>query len=155
VEARQPMTILLLCQCGPGQLGSLTAHGPGGPALCSPDPDAVATAQHCFPDRRIEVHARYREPALAHGSGPAGRLRRLGWMLRPGPGDESAESVRRRVIDGSVRLVELAKQHQESTLVAGPWLLGLVAYKLNGIGYRGSILRAFKPGESRAYLYGA
>jgi len=149
------MTIVLLCQGPPGALAALTPSGPGGPALCSPHADAVATAQRCFPDRRIEVHERYREPGLAGTAGPAGGWRRLAWMLRPGPGDESAESVRRRVIDGSVRLVELAKQHQESTLVAGPWLLGLVAYKLNGIGYRGSILRAFKPGESRAYLYGA
>jgi hypothetical protein len=149
------MTIVLLCQCGAPRSASLPVSGPGGPTLCSPDPEAVSTAQRCFPDRRIEVQDRYREPALAGGGGSAGGLRRLRWMLHPGRGDESAESVRRRVIDSSVRLVELAKQHQESTLVAGPWLLALVAYKLNGIGYRGPIFRRFRPGESRSYQYGA
>jgi len=63
--------------------------------------------------------------------------------------------VRRRVIESSVRLVELAKLHQESTVVAGPWLLGLVGMKLAGIGYRGPILARFKPGECRRFRYGA
>ena len=155
MEPKLPMTIVLVCQSPAEGLAALVPSGPGGPALCSPDAGAVATAQRRYPDRRIEVHERFREPRLGGDGGPAGRLRRLRWMLRPGPADESSESVRRRVIDSTVRLVELAKAHQESSLVAGPWLLGLVAFKLNGIGYRGPILRAFKPGESRLYLYGA
>ncbi|HXC63282.1 MAG TPA: hypothetical protein VNZ67_02935 [bacterium] len=155
MDPKLPMTIVLVCQSPAPELPALPAEGPGGPALCSPNAEAVATAQRRYPDRRIEVHERFREPGLAGATSPAGRLRRLRWMLRPGPGDESAESVRRRVIDSTVRLVELAKAHQESTLVAGPWLLGLVAFKLNGIGYRGPILRTFKSGESRQYRYGA
>jgi|GEM_PF-6647253 hypothetical protein len=155
MDPKLPRTIVLVCQSPASALAALPVEGPGGPALCSPDAGAVATAQRRYPDRRIEVHERFREPSLANASGPAGRLRRLRWMLRPGPGDESAESVRRRVVDSAVRLVELAKAHQESTLVAGPWLLGLVAFKLNGIGYRGPILRPFKSGESRLYRWGA
>ena len=153
MDAKPLMTIELICQAPPAGLAGLQAAAGAGPVLSSPHPDAVALAQKAYPERRIEVHERFREPSLA-GCGNPGTFRRLAWMLRPSQGDESAESVRRRVIDSSVRLVELAKLHQSSTLVAGPWMLGLVAFKLNGIGYRGAFLRGFKAGERRSYVYG-
>jgi hypothetical protein len=135
-------------QAPPASLAALKPlPGPGGIVLCAPQPDAVATAQRLYPDRRIEVKTLYREPLLDEGRGL------LGWMLRARPAEEAHEAVRRRVIDTSIRLIEVAKQDGEATLVAGPRLLRLLAFKLNSIGYRGSLLRGMGAGEERIYEY--
>jgi hypothetical protein len=131
--------------------------GQGSPILCASQPAAVATAQRIFPDRRIEVKSQYREPALHPPALPGrwrpGTWRRLSlihWMLRPEVG-EAAEEARRRVIDSTGRLIGLAKEHDEAVLIAGPALLRLVAFKLNGLGFRGPLFRPFKPGVQTFY----
>jgi hypothetical protein len=120
------------------------AAGPGATVLCAPN--ASMAAQRLYPDRRIEVKALYAEPRSRGGL--------LGWMLRPRPDDEAAEAVKRRVIDCAVRLTQLAKSDQAASLVAGPRLLRLVAFKLGAIGWQGPLLRGFKPGEARHFHYG-
>jgi hypothetical protein len=131
--------------------------GQGSPILCASQPTAVATAQRIYPDRRIEVKSQYREPALRPPKLPGrwrpGTWRRLSliaWMLSPA-GGEGAEEVRRRVIDSTGRLIGFAKEHDEAVLVAGPALLRLVAFKLNGLGFRGPLFRPFKPGVQAHY----
>ena len=148
------MVITLQAQAGPDYLGKLAKlAGQGAPVLCAPQPPAVATAQHLYPDRRIEVKTLYGEPQLDPHR-PLYRLLGLwGWMLAPGPQDEASEMVRRRVIDTNIRLIQVAKEHGEATLVAGPLFLRLIAVKLNAIGYRGPLLSAPKAGESRVYEY--
>ncbi|HTA16525.1 MAG TPA: hypothetical protein VK786_02120, partial [bacterium] len=71
--------------------------------------------------------------------------------LRP-EGGEAAEAARRRVVDCSVRLIGLAKEHDEAVLVAGPALLRLVAFKLNGLGFRGPLFKAFPVGVPVSYV---
>jgi hypothetical protein len=140
--------ITLRCQAPAEALPGLAVQaGQGALVCCSADPAAVATAQRVFPDRRIEVKSLYREPGLN-----AGRSL-LGWMLHARPGEESHEEVRRRVIDSSIRLIAVAKEQDESSLVAGPRLLRLLALKLNSIGYRGPLLAAWKPGDERHFSY--
>ena len=132
--------------------------GPGGSICASSHPAAVATSQRIYPDRRVEVKAQYREPVLKPPRLP-GRWRPatwrsaslLHWMLRP-EGGEAAEETRRRVIDTTGRLIGLAKEHDEAILIAGPALLRLVALKLNGLGFRGPLFAAFKPGWPTAYV---
>lgn len=142
------MRIILRCQAPAADSARLTPEGGQGPLLCcAPQPDAVATAQRLFPDRRIEVKTLYREPQLDEGRWL------LGWMLHARPSEENHEEVRRRVIDTSIRLISLAKEHEEATLVAGPRLLRLLAFKLNSIGYRGPLLSGYKPGEERHFDY--
>jgi hypothetical protein len=126
--------------------------GQGAPVCCASQPTAVATAQRIYPDRRIEVKTLYREPQLRVPSLPGRwrpsawrRLSLLAWMLRP-EGGEAAEEARRRVIDSTGRLIGLAKEHDEAILVAGPALLRLVAFKLNGLGFRGPLLGGFPAG---------
>ncbi len=143
------MTITLLCQAQEKRLQALAREaGPGATVLCAPQSEAVATAQRVFPDRRIEVKKLYAEPDL--GGAGAGLL---AWMLAPSRDSEAAEDTRRRVIDTSVRLIEVAKAQEEAVLVAGPALLRLLAFKLNAIGFTGSFLFGFKPGERRVYRY--
>lgn len=142
------MKILLRCQSPADQAGRLPVQaGPGSIVLCASHPDAVASAQRLYPDRRIEVKTLYAEPKLE----PSRWL--LGWMLHARPGEETHEVVRRRVIDASIRLIEVAKQDGEATLVAGPRLLRLLAFKLNSIGYRGALLRGVKAGRVREFEY--
>ncbi|MGH7442325.1 MAG: hypothetical protein ACREKE_06595 [bacterium] len=126
--------------------------GQGPTILVAPQGSAVAMAQRLFPDRRLEIKTLFAEPDL----GPGRRFldwRLLRWMLRPARGGESAEAARRRVVETAVRLISLAKEHEEATLVAGPVLLRLLAFKLNGIGYGGPFLSGFKAGQRRVYRY--
>jgi hypothetical protein len=74
-------------------------------------------------------------------------------MLHARPDEESHETVRRRIIDTSIRLIDVAKQDGEATLVAGPRLLRLLAIKLNSIGYRGALLGPRRPGQRCDYSY--
>jgi len=146
-------TITLLCQAREGTFSSLAREaGAGATVLCAPQPFAVATAQRVFPDRRIEVKTLYREPDLGSGSGFVD-FRILRWMLLPSRGGEEAQAVRRRVIDTSIRLIDISKNQREAVLVAGPALLRLVAFKLNAIGYLGGFVRGFKPAERRIFRY--
>ena len=138
-------------------LGFNVEAGAGSTVCCSTQPTAVATAQRVFPDRRIEVKAQYREPILNPPKLPGRwrpsawrRLSLISWMLSP-EGGEAAEEARRRVIDTTGRLIGLAKEHDEAVLVAGPALLRLVAFKLNGLGFRGPLFGAFKPGLPAHY----
>ena len=131
--------------------------GQGAPVLCAPQPTAVATAQRIYPDRRIEVKSQYREPNLRLPNLPGhwrprtwGRVSLIAWMLNPS-GGEAAEEVRRRVIDSTGKLIGLAKEHDESILIAGPALLRLIAFKLNGLGFRGPLFGAFTPGMPMVY----
>jgi hypothetical protein len=146
-------TITLLCQAPASRLAGLPREpGQGATVLCAPQPAAVATAQRLFPDRRIEVKTIYAEPDL----GPPGRftdLRLLRWMLLPARGGEPAEDAHRRVVDTSVRLIEIAKTRQDAVLVAGPALLRLTAFKLNAIGFTGGFLLGFKAAERRVFRY--
>jgi hypothetical protein len=132
--------------------------GQGATICCASQPTAVATAQRIYPDRRIEVKTVYNEPALRVPGLPGrwrpGAWRRLSliaWMLRP-EGGEAAEAARRRVVDCSIRLIGLAKEHDEAVLVAGPAMLRLVAFKLNGLGFRGPLFKAFPAGVPVAYV---
>ena len=138
---------ILLIRADDGTPAALlpSTAGRGATVLCAPN--ASVAAQRLYPDRRIEVKALYAEPRSRGGL--------LGWMLTPRPDDESAEAVKRRVIDSAVRLTQLAKADQEASLVAGPRLLRLVAYKLGSIGWHGPLLRGFKPGQARRFRYGA
>jgi hypothetical protein len=146
-------TITLLCQAREGAIAKVPREpGPGATVLCAPQPAAVATAQRLFPDRRIEVKTLYAEPDLGAATGFMD-LRLVRWMLVPSRGGESAEQARRRVVDTSVRLIEIAKSGQDPVLVAGPALLRLVAFKLNSIGFMGGFLLGFKPGERRVFRY--
>jgi hypothetical protein len=148
------VTITLLCQIPDSGLGSLAREqGPGGTVLCAPQPAAVATAQRVFPDRRIEVKKLYAEPELGKDFRAFPSLALLAWMLFPGAGAEAPEEARRRVIDTSVRLIEISKSQEDAVLVAGPALLRLMAFKLNAIGYTGGFLTGFSPGERRVYRY--
>lgn len=143
------MRIILRVQAAPELLPSLPVQAGIGPlVLCAPQPPSVATAQRLYPDRRIEVKTLYREPKLDEGRWL------LGWMLRARPSEESHEDVRRRVIDTSVRLIGLAKEEGEATLVAGPRMLRLLAIKLNSIGYRGPF-NVPAPSTQHAYHYQA
>jgi hypothetical protein len=142
------MKITLRLQAGADALPALTPEGGQGPVVCCANqPDAVASAQRLYPDRRIEVKKLFSEPELGPGRGL------LGWMLHARADEESHETVRRRVIDSSIRLIDVAKQDGEATLVAGPRLLRLLAIKLNSIGYRGTLLGPRKAGQSCAYDY--
>ncbi len=142
------MKILLRCQAPAATVASLPSlPGPGPLVLCAPQPDSVATAQRLYPDRRIEVKTLYREPKLDEGRWL------LGWMLKARPNEESHEDVRRRVIDTSIRLIEVAKKDGEATLVAGPRLLRLLAIKLNSIGYRGPLLGTADASRQADYVY--
>lgn len=148
------MRILLRCQSPlAGTAGLPVLAGPGCLVLCAPQPEAVATAQRLYPDRRIEVKTLYREPRIGAQRGPFRSLGLLGWMLKAGPADEPNEEARRRVIDSSIRLIEVAKKDGEAVLVAGPQLLRLMAFKLNAIGYRGGFLGGFGAGEEKLYRY--
>jgi hypothetical protein len=142
------MRIILTAQAPSEALSRLAPlAGPGSLVCCAPQPDAVATAQRLYPDRRIEVKTLYREPGLHHGRWlPA-------WMLKAQPGEESHEDLRRRLIDTSVRLVGVAKEEDEAVFVGGPRLLRLLAIKLNSIGYRGTLLSGWKAGEGKGYQY--
>ncbi len=146
-------SLSLRCQCAAGNERRLEPlHGPGATVLCGPQPEALATARRLYPDRRLEVKRLYAEPDLGPSRGPeAWRL--LRWMAHPAPAAEPAEEVRRRVVETGVRLVQLAREHEEGTLVAGPLFLRLLAFKLNAIGYGGGFLRGFRPGEGRSYRY--
>jgi hypothetical protein len=149
----QTASITLLCQARDGAIALLPREaGQGATVLCAPQPPAVATAQRIFPDRRIEVKTLYAEPDLGSATGFMD-LRLLRWMLLPSRGGESAELARRRVVETSVRLIEIAKSGQDPVLVAGPALLRLVAFKLNAIGFMGGFLMGFKPGERRVFRY--
>lgn len=152
-RALHKATITLLCQAG-GPLLEVLPREPGqGPTvLCAPQSAAVATAQRLFPDRHIEVKTLYGEPALGSPGLPRS-LALLRWMLAPPKGAESAEEVRRRVVDTAVRLVGGTKSQDEALLVAGPALLRLLAFKLNAIGFIGPLVRGFKPGRRRVYRY--
>lgn len=142
------MKILLRCQSPADQAGQLPVQaGPGSIVLCASHPDAVASAQRLYPDRRIEVKTLYAEPKLDP------RRWMLGWMLRARPSEETHEVVRRRVIDTSIRLIEVAKQDGEATLVAGPKMLRLLAFKLNSIGYRGGLVTGIRAGKVREFEY--
>lgn len=142
------MSILLRRQAPLGQAASLPPlPGAGPPLLCAPQPEAVATAQRLYPDRRIEVRRTYAEPGLDPGRWL------LAWMLRPRPHEEAPEEVRRRVVETSVRLVGLDKEHQEAVIVAGPRLLRLLALKLNSIGYRGPFRIPGDPRHPKEYRY--
>lgn len=132
--------------------------GPGGTVCASSHPAAVATSQRIFPDRRVEVKAQYREPLLTPPKLPFRwrpntwrRLSLIRWMLKP-EGGEAAEEARRRVIDTTGRLIGLAKEHDEAILIGGPAMLRLVAFKLNGLGFRGPLFGAFKPGWPTTYV---
>lgn len=150
VEKAQPARMALL--------SFETLAGPGGTLCASSHPAAVATAQRIFPDRKVEVKNLYRDPRLAPPPLP-GRWRPatwrsfslLRWMLKP-QGGEAAEDARRRVIDTTGRLIGLAKEHDEAILIGGPILLRLVAFKLNGLGFRGPLFSAFKPGLGTSYI---
>lgn len=146
-------TITLLCQAPEQLLAGLPREpGQGATVLCAPQPAAVATAQRLFPDRRIEVKTLYAEPDLG-GGGRFNGLRLLRWMLLPAHGGEAAEDAHRRVVDTSVRLIEIAKTRQDAVLVAGPVLLRLCAFKLNAIGFTGGFLFGFKGAERRVFRY--
>lgn len=148
------MIITLLCQAEAAQVPGLAREvGPGSTVLCASQPEAVATAQRVFPDRRIEVKTLYREPDLGPRFKGFQALALLSWMLLPSDSGEAAEEAKRRVVDTSIKLIDQAKQHQEAVIVAGPVLLRLLAFKLNAIGYQGSFITAFKPGERRSYAY--
>ncbi|HTB23055.1 MAG TPA: hypothetical protein VK914_10140 [bacterium] len=152
-QSIESASITLLCQAREGAIARLPREaGQGATVLCAPQPLAVATAQRLFPDRRIEVKTLYAEPDLGTATGFTD-LRLVRWMLLPSSGGESAEEARRRVVDTSVRLIEIAKSHQDPVLVAGPALLRLVAFKLNAIGFMGGFLLGFKPGERRVFRY--
>lgn len=138
--------------------------GPGGPVLCAPQAAAVASAQRLYPDRRIEVKTHYREPALrvpqwqGWDLRPAWweRLNRLGQAFAEGeasPDFEPAQELRRRVIDSSIRLIEIAKQYDEAVLVAGPGLCRLLGWKLASIGYAGPLLTPPRWGRERVFTY--
>jgi len=150
------MTITLLCHAEGERLAALPREpGPGGTVLSASQPAAVATAQRLFPDRRIEVKTLYGEPDLGP---PFSRFRTLNlllWMLFPRRGGEAAEAARRRVVDTSIRLIAVAKEHEAAVLVAGPVLLRLLAFKLNAIGFTGGFITGFRPGERRVYRYQA
>lgn len=142
------MKIVLRCQASGSTLRTLPAlDGPGPLVCCAPQPDAVATAQRLFPDRRIEVKTLFREPGLLEGRSL------LAWMLKTRDGEESPAAVRRRVVDSGVRLIQVAKADGEATLVAGPRLLRLLSFKLISIGYQGRFWRGFREGEARIYEY--
>ena len=148
------MIITLLCQAEPGQVAQLAREiGAGSTVLCASQPEAVATAQRVFPDRRVEVKTLYREPDLGARFSGFKNLALLSWMLLPSQSGEPAEEAKRRVVDTSIRLIEQAKLHQEAVLVGGPVLLRLVAFKLNSIGYTGAFMSSFKAGERRSYAY--
>lgn len=148
------MIITLLCQAEADQLPGLPREvGPGSTVLCANQPEAVATAQRVFPDRRVEVKTLYREPDLGGRFAGFKNLALLTWMLLPSDEGEAAEDAKRRVVDASIRLIEQVKQHQEAVIVAGPLMLRLMAFKLNAIGYHGAFLTGFKPGERRTYAY--
>lgn len=147
------MTITLFCQSQETAAALARESGPGATVLCAPQPEAVATAQRVFPDRRIEVKKLFSEPALGRGFSAFPSLALLAWMLLPPEGAEAPEDARRRVIDTSVRLIEIAKGQDEAVLVAGPALLRLLSFKLNAIGFTGAFLSGFKPGERRVYRY--
>lgn len=135
--------------------------GQGATILCSPQPTAVAAAQKLYPDRRIEVKTLYREPLAPPPRLPWLRLRphawqrlgRLWWTLGLGPGPETHEALKRRIIDTSIRLTEIAKQSDEAVLLAGPALLRRVALKLVSIGWKGEFLRAYSWGDERSFDY--
>jgi hypothetical protein len=142
------MRIILTAQAPGGLLSRLTPiPGPGSLVCCAPQPDAVATAQRLYPDRRIEVKTLYREPGLHQGRWL------LAWMLMAKPGEESHEDVRRRIIDTSVRLIGVAKEEDEAVFVGGPRLLRMLAIKLNSIGYRGPLLGTADPMRAAEYSY--
>ena len=139
------MDILLIC-ADDGIAATLPSTGGRGATVLSA-PAACQAAQRLFPDRRIEVKPLYGEPRM--------RFSLLAWMLKPDPDGESAEEVKRRVVDASIRLTQLSKSHGEGSLVGGPRLLRLIAFKLASIGWRGPIVRGFKPGEARRFSFGS
>ena len=140
------MDILLICADDHTPPALLAVNpGRGATVLCAPD--AAQAAQWLYPDRRIEARALYQEPRT--------RARLWRWMLKAGPEDETAELVKRRVIDTAVRLTQVAKSDGETALVAGPRLLRLVGFKLGAIGWRGGQLRGWRPGQTRRFSYGA
>jgi len=132
-----------------GLAGLKPEVGPGSVVLCSPQPLAVATAQRLYPDRRIEVKNLYQAPHTAR----RGPLALWLWLWRPLAGDEAVETARRRVVDSVIRLVQVAKEQQEATLVGDPLFLRLLALKLNSIGYRGPMFAGFKAGQTAQYRY--
>ena len=146
----------------PKDLGHLSPRpGGGGIVLCSAQTAAVAAAQRLFPDRRIEVKGAYLDPRPSLPKLPWLRLKPLAWQrlalawwsLAGKSSGEEPETFKRRIIEASVRLTEVAKQADEAVLVAGPLMLGRIALKLASIGWRGRFMRAFAWDEERSFEF--
>jgi hypothetical protein len=134
--------------------------GPQGTVLSPPEMVSVATSRRAFPDRRIEVDPKYKDPQDIDSSQGGIPLPSFIWQrwfrlkhLLGYSSSETPQELKRRVVETTARLIELAKKDGASVLVGEGLLLRLVLLKLKSIGFHGPIWPRLKPGRAISLSY--